>query len=119
MITSYSVTPEVFIFQKTLHYKIFLPSAHSLIEHLTVIKLFIKKVQLFFSRNQIYQKSVNSNEMHITVKITNIIIYEGLYLNMAQKSRFNKLLELARKISKYYNPPRIHLIYKYIIGVIH
>ena len=39
------------------------------------------------------QKSITSNENHLTVAISGIIIYEGLYFNIDQKTIFNKVLE--------------------------
>ena len=48
-----------------------------------------------------------------------LIIYEVLYLNLNQKPRFEKVLELAGNISNYYIPPNIKLIPKELLDVIH
>ena len=59
------------------------------------------------------------NETCLTVAIANLIISEGLFFNLAQKHRFNKVLDLAKNVSKCYQPPNINLIYKDLLDVIH
>ena len=60
-----------------------------------------------------------SNETRLTVVISDLIIYEGLSFNISQKHRLNKVLDLARAVSKSYQPPNRNLIYKDILDVIH
>ena len=62
---------------------------------------------------------MNSNETRLTVAIADIIIYEGLSLNLSQEPRFKKVLELARTVSKCYQPPNRKLISKDILYAIH
>ena len=40
----------------------------------------------------------NSNETRLTVVIANLIIYEGLLFNHAQKSWIKKVFNLARNV---------------------
>ena len=65
------------------------------------------------------QKMMTYNETRLTVVITNLIIYEVLSFNLSQKPRLKKVLELARTVSKCYQPPNINLISKDILNVIH
>ena len=60
-----------------------------------------------------------SNEIRLTVEIGNLIIYEGLYFNIYQKPRFNKVLDLAINVSKCYQHSNRKVISKDILGVIH
>ena len=60
-----------------------------------------------------------SNESRLIVEIADIIIYEGLSFNLSQKPRFKKVLDLARTVSKCYQPPNRKLISKDILDVIH
>ena len=62
---------------------------------------------------------MTSNETHITVVIADLVIYEGLSFNLSQKPRFKKVLDLARTVSKCYQPPSRNLISKDILDVIH
>ena len=55
---------------------------------------------------------MTSNETLLTVAIADLIISEGLYFNVSQKPRFKKVLELARTLSKCYQPPNKKLISK-------
>ena len=65
------------------------------------------------------QKMMTSNETCLTVAITDIIIYEVLSFNLSQKPRFKKVLDLARTVSKSYQPPNRKLISKDLLHVIH
>ena len=65
------------------------------------------------------QISITSNDTRLTISISGIIISEGLFFNLSQKPRFNKLLELARNVSKNYAPPNIKLISKKLLDFIH
>ena len=65
------------------------------------------------------KKMMTSNETRLTFAITDIIIYEGLSFNLSQKPRFKKVLDLARNVSKCYQPPNINIITKDILDVIH
>ena len=51
------------------------------------------------------QKIMTSNETLLTVAISDLIISEGLSFNLSQKPRFKKVLELARTVSNFINPP--------------
>ena len=62
---------------------------------------------------------MTSNETRLTVAISDLIISEGLSFNLYQKPRFKKVLELARTVSKCYQPPNRKLISKDILDVIH
>ena len=59
------------------------------------------------------------NETRLTVAIADLVIYEGLSFNLSQKPRFNKVLDLARNVTKFYQPPNINLVSKDILDVIH
>ena len=65
------------------------------------------------------QKMMTSNETRLTVAIVDLIISEVLSLNLSQKPRFKKVLELSRTVSKCYQPPNRNLIAKDILDVIH
>ena len=56
------------------------------------------KGSFFFMGDNNTQKMTNSNETHLTVAITDIIISEGLSFNLSQKPRFKKVLDLARTV---------------------
>ena len=62
---------------------------------------------------------MTSNENLLTVPIANLILSEGLSLNISPKPRFKKVLDLARTVSKYSQPPNIKLISKDLFDVIH
>ena len=62
---------------------------------------------------------MTSNETHLTVAITDLIISEGLSFNLSQKHMFKKVLELVRTVSKCYQPPKRKIISKYLSYVIH
>ena len=64
------------------------------------------------------QKMMTSNETRLTVAIADLIIYEGLSFNISQKPRSKKVLELARTVSKCYQPPNKNPISKDILDVI-
>ena len=53
------------------------------------------------------QNMMTTNETRVIVAISDLIIYEGLSFNLSQKPRFNKVLDLARTVSKCYQPPNI------------
>ena len=59
---------------------------------------------MFFS-DMYYQKTNSSNQTCLAVAIADLIISEGLDFNISQKYRFKKVLDLARNVSKGYNPP--------------
>ena len=62
---------------------------------------------------------MNSNETRLTVAIAHLNISEGFFFNISQKSRFKKVLNLARSVSKCYQPPNRQLISKDLLDVIH
>ena len=64
-------------------------------------------------------KTIASIETGLTVVIANIIISEGLSFNLSQKPGFKKVLDLARTVSKYYQPPNRKIIYKDLLDLIH
>ena len=65
------------------------------------------------------QKMTTSNKTCLTVPITYLIIYEGLYFNIAQKTRFKRVLDLGIIMSKSYQPPNRKLISMDILYLIH
>ena len=65
------------------------------------------------------QKIITYNETRLTVEITDLIIYEDIYFNLSQKTRFTKVIDLERTVSKSYQPPNIKLISNDILDVIH
>ena len=78
-----------------------------------------KKGYLIFGSDNFFQKSITSNETYLTIAIYDLIIYEGLSFNLAQKPIFKNILELARNVLRDYNPLNIKLVSKYFVGVIH
>ena len=62
---------------------------------------------------------MTSNETRLTVEIDDLIISEGLSFNLSQKYRFKKVLQLARTVSKCYQPPNRKLLSKDLLEVIH
>ena len=52
------------------------------------------------------QKMMTYNETCLTVAIAELIISDGIYFNISQKPRFNKVIDLARTVSKSYRPPK-------------
>ena len=62
---------------------------------------------------------MTSNKTCLTIAIADLIVSEGLSFNIAQKPTSEKILELARNVSKPYIHPKIKLIYKDLLGVIH
>ena len=59
------------------------------------------------------------NETQLTVSIADINISEGLSFHLSHKPRFKKVLDLARTVSKSYQPPSRKLISKDLLDVIH
>ena len=55
---------------------------------------------------------MTSNDTCITIDIADLIISEGLSFNLSQKSRYKKILNLAKEIPQTYIPPNIKVIYK-------
>ena len=64
-------------------------------------------------------KIMTSNETRLKVAIANIIISGGLYFNIYQKPWSEKVLDLARNVSKGYQHPNRNLISKDLLDVIH
>ena len=62
---------------------------------------------------------MTSNETCLKVAISDLNIYEVLSFNLSQKNRFKKVLDLARTVSKCYQPWNRELLSKYILDVIH
>ena len=65
------------------------------------------------------QTIMTSNEKCLTVAIADIIIYEGLCLNLAHKTRFKKVIDLARNVSESYQPTNRKLISKDLLDITH
>ena len=65
------------------------------------------------------QKMMTPNETRLKVAIADLIISEGLSFNLSQKPMFKKVLDLARTVSKSYQPLNRNLISKDILDVIH
>ena len=65
------------------------------------------------------QNMMTYNQTRLTVAIADVIISEGLSFNLSQKTRFKKMLDLARTVSKCYQPPNRKLISKDLLSVIH
>ena len=74
---------------------------------------------MFFTGDTNSQKMMTSNETRLTVAIADLNISEGLSFNISQKPSFKKVLELARTVSKFYQPPNRKLISKDLLDVIH
>ena len=55
----------------------------------------------------------------LTVAILDPIIYEGLSFNLDQKPSLEKILDLARNVSRSFNHHNIKLIFKDLLVVIH
>ena len=74
---------------------------------------------IFLMRDNNTQKMITYNQTRLTVAVADLIIYEGISFNIAQKHRSEKVLDLERTVSKIYQPSNINLISKDILGVIH
>ena len=59
-----------------------------------------------------FKNPITSNNIHITIAISDLIISEGLSFNLYQKPRFKNLLELAINVPKKYIPTKKKLIPK-------
>ena len=66
-----------------------------------------------------YQKTNSSNQTCLAVAIADLIISGGLDFNISQKYRFKKVLDLARNVSKCYNPPNRKLMTTELLDGIH
>ena len=64
------------------------------------------------------QTMMTYNETRLTVAIADLIISEGLSFNLSQKPRFKKVLDLARTVSKFYQPSNRKLIPKDLLDYI-
>ena len=64
------------------------------------------------------QKIMAPNETRLTVEIADLIISEGLYLDLSQKPRFKKVLDLARNVSTVYQHPNRNIIPKDLLDLI-
>ena len=64
-------------------------------------------------------KSNNSNKNRLTISIADLINSEGLPFNIYQKTRFKKILELTRKVSRTSITPNKNLISKELLNLIH
>ena len=69
--------------------------------------------------NENFQESITSNETHLTISIADTIISVSLSFNIHQKTRFKKVLGLARHVPKTYITPNIKVTSKELLDVIH
>ena len=74
---------------------------------------------IFFMGDNNKQKMMTYNETSLIVAIVDLNISEVLSFNLSQKTRFKKVLGLARTVSKFYQPPNRKLISKDLLDVIH
>ena len=65
------------------------------------------------------EKIMTYIETHFRVAIANLITFEGLYFNLAEKPRFKKVLDLAINASKSYQRSNRKLTSKDILDVIY
>ena len=77
----------------------------------------LQKVQFFSGDNNTHNMII-SNETRLTVAISDLVFSEGLSFNISQIHRFKKVLELARNVSKCYQPTNRKLISKDLLDVI-
>ena len=78
-----------------------------------------QKDSILFMGDNNTQKMMTYNETRLTVSISDLIIPEGLSFKLSQKPRLKKLLDLARNVSKCYQPPNRNIISKDILDVSH
>ena len=64
-------------------------------------------------------QKISSNESCLTVEISDLVIFQGLPFNIAQKPWLRKVLDLARNVSIGCQPPNRNIISKNILDVIH
>ena len=76
----------------------------------------LQKGSIFFMGDNNTQKMITYNETRLIVAIDDLIISGGLSFNLSQKPRLEKVLGLARNVSKCYQPPNRNLISKDILG---
>ena len=62
---------------------------------------------------------MTSNETRLMVAISDLIVYWGLSLNIAQKYRFKKVLDLKINVLKGYQIPNKNILSTDFLGVIH
>ena len=65
------------------------------------------------------QKSITSNETHLTISKPVLNILVGISFNISRKPRFKNLLKLSQNVSKTYISPNINPISKELPDVIH
>ena len=65
------------------------------------------------------KKKITSNETRLTIAVSDVIISEGLSLNIYQNKIFKKVLEFSRNVSKTYIRPDRKIISKELLDVIH
>ena len=94
-------------------------SAQAVAHQMIPIKLIPKNIQHFFIGDHNTQKMMNPNETRLTVAITDPITSEGISLNLSQKNRLKKVIDLVINVSKIYQPTKRKLISKDILDVIH
>ena len=97
----FSVTPGICPHQISLQHLIYHPSAQDAVHHLTTIKSLLKKFQYFYGDHNKH-KMMTLNETHLKLGISDLIVYEGLSFDQAQKPRFKKVLDLGKNVSKGY-----------------
>ena len=65
------------------------------------------------------QKMMTSNETRLRFAMADLIISEGISLNLSQRPMFKKVIDLKRTVSKNYQPANRKLIFKDLLDVIH
>ena len=65
------------------------------------------------------KNKITSNETRLTIAVSDVIISEGLSLNIYQNKIFKKVLEFSRNVSKTYIRPDRKIISKELLDVIH
>ena len=77
-----------------------------------------QKGPICFTGDNNTQKIITSNETRLTVAISDLNISEGISFNLSQKTSFKKVIDLARNVSRCYQPPNRNLISKDILDEI-
>ena len=85
---------------------------------MTVIKLFIKKVPLFWVKIMIKPGWFLLTRRSTQLQIHDIVISEGVVFIIPHRIRFKKVLYLVINISEGYMYPNRNIIYNYVIDYI-
>ena len=74
---------------------------------------------LVFGNNVSSQKLITSNNTHLPIAISDLIVSEGLPFNLFQEIIFEKVLGFSRNVSKKYIPLNRNHISRELLNVIH